>query len=237
MNRIILKRTQKDQNVFHIEKENQLIFEHLTNVINIKIGDTLKVSLLDEGLASVKVIAISQSIELHVTSEISPSEIPETHLIVGVSRPPTLKKILEHGSSLGVTHFHFFKAKLSEKSYLQSKVFEHQNLDQLLRLGVSQSSQISFLTEVKLYKNKEDIFDNIPQERYLLSLIGNQSFLDYKDSLSKPIALAIGPERGWVKEEEEHLITANFRPIKISKHTLRVEIATFSALAQLEMFR
>ena len=123
------------------------------------------------------------------------------------------------------------------ESYLQSKVFEHQNLDHLLRLGVSQSSQISSLPEVKLYENREEILDNIPQERYLLSLIGNHSFLDYKNSLSKPIALAIGPERGWVREEEEDLIAANFRPIKISKHTLRVEIATFSALAQLEMFR
>jgi len=239
VNRLILKRSHSSQTQFSVRDED--VLSHLKGTLKVSLSDTLKATFLDEGLGEVRVLAIhegegSNSIELQLEGEITPTLPKPLHLLIGVSRPPTMKKVIEHATSMGVTHFHFFKAELSEKSYLQSKTLEAANLSKLLSLGISQSAQISDLPVIDFYSSLSQAFQSLPEKRFLLSLKASRKFSQVqlgKDS----IALAIGPERGWTSAEEDLLEKNNFIPIKISSHTLRVEIATFSALGQVEMLR
>ncbi len=233
MNRLILKRTYSNQSEFIIS-EDQDVIDHLKEVLKVKVGDTIRAAFLDEGLGVVIVTATDPIIELQLEGQIEPTPTRELHLLVGVSRPPTMKKVLEHATSLGVTHFHFFKAHLSDKSYLQSKVFNEDSIEQLLKLGVAQSSKLAKLPIVKSYPSLKQALVQVPPRRFLLSLGGHKSFMNL-ESPKEAVALAVGPERGWTQDEEAFLQEENFVPVKISSHTLRVEIATFSALAQLEM--
>ena len=235
MNRIILERSQSDQTDFIISNEDVVL--HLNSVLKVKAGEKLKVALIDEGLANVQVKSVSpQEIELEFVDEIIQISHPETHLLVGASRPPTIKKVLEHGTCMGVTHFHIFKADLSEKSYLQSKVLESNNVEGLLTLGLSQSANLYKRPKISIYKDLQSTFESLPPARFLLSLKTQDTF-DSSEIGTAAIVLAIGPERGWTTAEEELLQAEKFIPRKISSHTLRVEIATFSALGQLELLR
>ncbi len=50
------------------------------------------------------------------------------------------------------------------------------------------------------------------------------------------ILLAVGPEGGWTKEEEEESRTAGFEPVSLGKRPLRSETAALGALAMISHF-
>ena len=154
-------------------------------------------------------------------------------LQIGLSRPPTCKKILEHGSSLGVKSFEFFHGALSEKSYATSKLFQENKAQETMHLGLSQSNIYCHEPCLNIVQKR-----SIPEteHKYILSLDNNLTFSDYiSKSFPQDLTLALGPERGWTKDEEKELLSQGYRPVRIGPSTLRVEIATFVALGQLSL--
>ena len=79
-------------------------------------------------------------------------------------------------------------------------------------------------------------YNNAPQ-KFILDLKTDKSFLDVDINFDQPITLAIGPERGFIKEDLEPFHHAGFTSIKISSSILRVEHAVYSAISQLELLR
>jgi RsmE family RNA methyltransferase len=209
--------------------------EHLKSVLKLKVGDTLKVALIDEGIGEAYIKDISNDSTTLLLESIDAKNQAPYDLIIGLSRPPTLKKILEHATTLGVARFDFFKAKLSEKSYLDSKIFKDGNLEKYLRFGVSQSAIYHQLPKVELHDNLKDWKNR--EQKFILSPKSSKSFLDVDLDFSKRITLAIGPERGWTNSEVENFKEMGFVEIGISSSILRVETATFSSLGQLELLR
>lgn len=211
--------------------------EHILNHLKLKVGDTFKATLLEKGtgFATIKEVKDTK-ITLEIQTLDSP-DIPEIHLCVATSRPPTLKKIIEHGTSLGVTHFHFFKGELSDKSYSMSKVLEPASMNSLARLGLEQGAK-NFKTPT--FENL-DSFDklSLPEtpNRFILSLEERKLLSQQRIDFAAPVILLIGSERGWTAKEEDAFREKSFLPVFLSEHVLRTEIATFSALSQLEMIR
>lgn len=237
MNRVVLNEQDpylKKKGNCYILKDPEVL-AHLMGHLLIKAGDSLKVLVLGQGLGTAKVLKTSPeevSLEVEIEGLGEPQNI---HLLVAASRPPTVKKVIEHGTSFGVKSFSFFKAELSEKSYLTSKVFEPENLNDLLNKGLAQGSSFSHLPTVNRYQSLNEAIKNCEEQRFLLSLNGKNTFEQCSLDTKKPITLAIGPERGWTKKEEDLLKENSFQPVVIGKSILRVEIATFSALGQLAM--
>jgi len=240
MNSIILLNSELvEKNVFEIKDVERL--SHLRNIIKVSIDDSLKVTLINKGIAKALVKKIDDHlIQLEITSEFIHHKTPDIRLVVGVSRPQTSKKIIEHATSLGIKSIDFFKAELSEKSYLTSKVFTEDNqLEKLTMLGLSQSAKYCMPPIIKTHLRKEAIVENLNkgEQKLILSLNSKQTIIKNPLDLKKPIHLVIGPERGFTKNEEDYFINQGFRPVLISNSTLRVEIACFSALSQLELLR
>lgn len=236
MNNFLLFESERDQkDIFKINDSVRL--SHLHKVLKSKVSDKIKVCLVDHGTSIGTIIELSKDQALIEASEFSPTALPWCELLIGLSRPPTCKKILEHGSTLGVSHFHFFKADLSEKSYLQSKIFQNFSYNEFLDNGISQSAIYFKRPSVVVDKflpltSYEDI-----EQKYVLSFSTNNTFETVNIDFSKRICLAIGPERGWTNKEIEILKDNNFKEIRISASVLRVETATFCALGQLELLK
>ncbi|MBF0205333.1 MAG: RNA methyltransferase [Oligoflexia bacterium] len=183
-------------------------------------------------------------------NDIQPS-LPRIHLFVALCRPPTMKKILEHASCMGVDSFHFFLSHLSEKSYLQSKILDEKNYRRLIHLGLSQSAHYCQEPKVYFYNSIKEIkfLSGDNYHHYLLDPDASDTFnsLNSPNSPNSPnftphscspsynISLAIGGERGLSSAEKEFFCCNNFQKIKVSAATLRVEMAIFYALAQLEL--
>ena len=120
MNSIILK----DQSGLITDKH---LLDHIHATLKLKVGDLVKCSVLNMGLTKGEVLELSASSCQLRLSPITPGIPQWFDLIVGLSRPQTTKKILEHATTFGARRFHFYKAALSEKSYLDSKIFQNQD--------------------------------------------------------------------------------------------------------------
>lgn len=234
MNRILI--FDHDINQKSITIDSPLILTHIHEVLKAKVGETLAICLVNKSLATgvLESLDSSQAV-ITITHQEQGLKLPYT-LEVAASRPPTMKKIIEHGTSLGVCHFSIFKASLSDKSYLQSHIYKANEMDKYLSLGLSQSKSLqNFPTyNVSLTKSPSQ-----SEQKYILSLSAhsNQTFLNEDIDFTQNITIAIGPERGWTQPEEESYLAKGYKPISIAMTTLRVEIATFAALGQLEMLR
>lgn len=233
-NFLLFKREEIEPTIYQVE--DSLRIEHLHKVLKSSEGDEIKVCLINHGLGMARLEKLEKNSARLCLIEQFPGQIAPYHLLMGLSRPPTCKKVLEHGTSLGVSSFHFFKAELSEKSYLDSKLFSEEKYHELLNLGLSQSSIYFQTPTFELSKYFPSNFEKYPQ-KYLLSLEAGKKFNELKPNFDEPILLAVGPERGWTESEEAFFLKQGFTPIKISPSTLRVEIATFAALGQLEALR
>lgn len=218
---------------------DQKTLTHLIENLNAQIGQELKFTILNHGLAKGEILSLQNDRCEVKLQEITPGPRPWFNLIVGVSRPQTSKKVIEHGTTFGARGIHFFKAALSDKSYLTSKVFDADQALELALLGLSQSGIYSEAPEIKVDKfNPADNYQGFSQ-KFILDLTQSKSFLDYREEINfdLPICLAIGPERGFIKEDLERFKTAGFKSVKISSSILRVEHAIYASVAQLEMLR
>lgn len=231
LNSLIIFEHERKEDLITITDEYRL--NHLQNILKIQTDQTLKITLLNKGLAEATVQDISdKKIELRLNSEITQNEHAEWHLLVGLSRPPTMKKILEHATSLGVTHFHFFTAKLSEKSYADSKIWEEKSSQKILLDGLSQSARYWKLPKISLHKTIESTpsFDGF--DRRISSLADGSHIKMEKLDSKQPLVLAFGPERGFTQAEDNALRSKGFQAFSLGQGVLRVEIAVFSALGQ-----
>ena len=232
MNRILI--FDHDINQKNIVVKDSQVIEHIHYVLKAKKGDSLSLCLVNQTLATGIIRTIDEKQVKIVIIRFEDGLTLPYKLEVAASRPPTMKKVLEHGTSLGVSHFSIFKAELSDKSYLQSHIYKTNEMEQFLSLGLAQSKSLYQLPtyEVALERKENDC-----TQKYFLSLTAKKTFAHEQIDFSKSITLAIGPERGWTTWEEEYYLSMGYRPILIGETTLRVEIATFAALGQLEMLR
>lgn len=215
------------------------VLEHIIHNLKASVGDRYKCTVLDRGLCIGTIKTLSPSLcQLDLSNIQSPT--PQWfNLIVGVSRPQTSKKVLEHATTFGAKSIHFFKAMLSEKSYLDAKVFEQKEFNDYLLAGLSQSALYSSLPKVKVDKyNPADSYKEHSQ-KFILDLNAKDNFLDLSSSINfdTEVTLAIGPERGFISEDIERFHQAGFKSVKISSSILRVEHAIYSAVSQLELIR
>lgn len=215
------------------------IIAHLHETLKANTGEVFKCTILGKGLALGTIESLSDKECRLKLSEVKPAHPQWFNLIVGVSRPQTSKKILEHATTFGAKNIHFFKAALSEKSYLDSKVFEDDEIQEYLTAGLSQSGIYGELPGVKVDKyNPADSYKTPPQ-KFILDLNGRENFLQTALSIDfdTPVTIAVGPERGFISEDIERFHQAGFKSVKISSSILRVEHAIYSAVSQLELIR
>lgn len=219
---------------------DQAILGHIHSTLKLELGDEVKCTVLNRGRTKGVVQELSDKHCLLQLQDIHPGETQWFKLLVGLSRPQTSKKILEHATTYGARKIHFFKAALSEKSYLDSKIFEDNAYEEFLLAGLSQSTIYTNLPEFKLDKyNPADHYARETQntQKFILDIKTERSFLDCEINFNHPVTLAIGPERGWIQEDIERFHTAGFTSVKVSSSILRVEHAVYSAISQLELLK
>lgn len=219
------------------EVTDSLRLDHLKDILKVSLGDSLKVGLLNHSFGKAQVTNLSpMRLQVQFDENIVRPSSPLLELWIGLSRPPTLKKVLEHATSMGVGAFKFYRGTLSEKSYANSKIFEAENLNELLVAGLSQSSRSLNLPKVEVETSGVKSLEAHDQS-FVLSLRENRTLHDYELDFSRPMRFVLGPERGLTVSEEEALLAKGFKPVKIHESILRVEIASFALLGALQTLK
>lgn len=204
---------------------------HILEVLRCAEGDTFEAGIVDGEAGTATLLTISED---SLTFGFMPGrELPGLEaisLIVGLARPQTAKKVLQEATSLGVERIQFVHCDLSEKSYAHSPLWTQGEWRKLVLAGAEQAVTTK-LPEVTVGRRLREAlkFADEPTKIGLDNYEAAESLSTI--SLSTPVVLAIGPERGWSDAEREMLREYGFGLAHLGNRVLRVETACVSAIA------
>ena len=233
MNLILLN--QNDFKSPTLAQLNDRRFEHIYNIHKPKIGDSLKVGLINGMIGEAIVTELSDSgvalkINLHTPP---PPPLPST-LVLALPRPKMLKRILQTVAAMGVKELYLINSYRVDKSYWGSPILEHQ-IEENLLLGLEQAGD-TLLPNVYLKKRfKPFVEDELPEiAQNTRALIAHPyNAIPCPQAENTPTTLVIGPEGGFIPYEVEKLNACGFDSIHIGERILRVENAVPALLSRL----
>ena len=223
-----------------LNKNDKVVIEdsfrsvHLQEILRAKASDQLKVVVLGKGIGTASIEDIKGSkIELQM-NELNSGEERSIDLFVGLSRPQTMKKVLELASGFPVRKLFLHRTELGEKSYETSKVLEDDQLQKHLLLGLSQTGRFHDLPQVEIYKYVP--FSQVEERKNKIIFHPGQSS-SLKDFQIQELVLAIGSERGYTTKELELFKSNGFKECWLSNSIMRVETALTSALSGIDLLK
>ncbi len=202
---------------------------HVINVLKKTVsGDKIKIGILNSYTGTGEITYIDENkIELKVSvCENPPAPLP-MKLIIAMPRPKVFRKILQHGTSLGIKEFHFMRTWKTDKSYLLSPVLEEKKIYKDLITGLEQAKD-TILPSVFIHPLfKPFVEDKLPaismNTLRIAAHPGEKEFIFKKENSAYTIA--IGPEGGFTDYEIKLLETVGFIPACFGQRILRVETA------------
>ncbi|MFO1389060.1 16S rRNA (uracil(1498)-N(3))-methyltransferase [Cellvibrio sp.] len=200
---------------------------HISQIHQIKLGETLKVGLLNGNMGSGLVVFFNEAeIQLQVSlTQSPPAPLPVT-LVLALPRPKMLKRTLQTISTLGVKKIYLINSYRVEKSYWQTPLLEADAIHEHLLLGLEQGCD-TILPEVHLIKRFKPFVEDD-----LNTIVGDTKPLvahPYTDlpcpaQIDYGITLAIGPEGGFIPYEIDLLQkNAGFTAVNLGERIMRVE--------------
>jgi 16S rRNA (uracil1498-N3)-methyltransferase len=200
--------------------------EHITHIHQIKLGDTLKVGLINDQLGTGKVVFFNKTeIHLEVTlTQVSPKSLPVT-LVLALPRPKMLKRTLQTLATLGVKKIYLINSYRVEKSYWQTPLLEDAAIREHLLLGLEQACDTQ-MPEVHLIKRfkpfvEDDLQTIVGETRALVA--HPYTDLPCPAQIDYAITLAIGPEGGFIPYEIDLLQKCGFTAVNLGERIMRVE--------------
>lgn len=199
---------------------------HITHIHQIKLGDTLKVGLMNGLIGSGNVVFFNET-EIHLVVSLTqapPKPLPLT-LILALPRPKMLKRTLQTLATLGVKKLYLINSYRVEKSYWQTPLLHQDAIKEHLILGLEQGCDTQ-LPEVHLITRFKPFVED-----KLATIVGDSralvahpyTHLSCPAQIDYAITLAIGPEGGFIPYEIDLLQTCGFTAVNLGERILRVE--------------
>ncbi len=209
--------------------------KHIRRTLQKKVGDTIKIGVLNGKLGSAEIIELSKKeVTLQVEYETAPpAPLPAT-LIVALPRPKSFKKVLYSAVCHGVKDIYFVRTKRVERSYWESTALEQDKIDHIVFEALQQVKdtvppKIHFKTKLKPFLD-----DDLPELLSKSEFVLFQPIVDHDETFTpekgKHYTLFIGPEGGFIPHEIELLTQAGANCVKLGDRILRVEHAVSAVL-------
>ncbi|MBT7610198.1 MAG: RNA methyltransferase [Bacteriovoracaceae bacterium] len=228
-----IKNEQMSESVYCISDPMRL--KHLQTIIDIKKNQDYKAILIGQGLCIASCMEVQSDKVTFQVKSFTAGERRSLDLLIGLSRPQAIKKVLEYCSGQPINRIIFYKAELSEKSYSSSKVFEKNKISELLVQGLSQCGRFHTIPEVEVLNDFPQKLVEQYQDKFILSLESSNNISCYPKILNSNALVAIGPERGFTDSELQKFSALGFQDILLSTSILRVETAIIAFCSQLEL--
>jgi 16S rRNA (uracil1498-N3)-methyltransferase len=216
---------------------------HARKHLGTRVGDRLRVGLLDEGdgplapnLGHGEVLRCdAEVLELRVELGQLPPPPSSITLALALPRPPTIEKVLQQGTALGIKRFLFFHSRRVEKSYWTSSLLEPAALRRQLLLGLEQCVD-TVLPRIEFHqKFRPFVEDRLAPLRATgpVLVADPEAEQPCPRALAGPLCLVLGPEGGFVPFERERFAALGDLGVSLGPRILRVETAAVALLARL----
>jgi RsmE family RNA methyltransferase len=222
---------------------------HALEILRSAPGDLLRVGVRGGRLGSGEVVQLDASaLVLKVVLDTEPPPRAGVDLVLALPRPKAIKKVLPALASLGVDRVFLVNAARVEKSYFGSRVLAEGFLEDLLDLGLEQARDTvppRLHLRDRFRPFVEDELGRLlgggavpPSRRFLAHPAGEPAAIVLPPlSPGERVALAVGPEGGWVPFEVDLLAGIGFHPFSLGPRILRVETAVATLLAHVDARR
>ena len=209
---------------------------HVRDVHRAGPGATLRVGRVDGELGTGRVLSLDDgALELEVALDTAAPPPSPVRLLLALPRPPSLRKVLQQASALGVKEFWLLHSGRVEKSFWQSHGLEPDAVRRQLLLGLEQARD-TIVPRVELRRRfRPFVEDELPAllsgRRGLVAHPGSKT--PCPRALDELVTLVVGPEGGFLPHEIELLAAQGVEPVALGERTLRVETAVVALLARL----
>jgi RsmE family RNA methyltransferase len=208
---------------------------HILEVLRRQPGDRFDAGLINGPRGKGTLVAIRpEGLELAFVWETVVAPLDPIILIVGMPRPQSARRILREASALGVGALHFVQTEKTEASYAQSPLWTTGEWRRHLVAGTEQAFA-TLLPEVTFGRTLADLMaaPDLPATRLALDVYEAPEGLAAA-AVGSPVALALGPERGWSAADRDQLRRHGFRLVHLGSRVLRTETACVAAVALLK---
>lgn len=221
--------------------------KHVVKVLRAEIGDRVRVGLINGEMGSGAILAIKKkypfSVDLELDLRDPPRVQPFIDLILALPRPIMLRRILSQVTALGVGTIHLINANRVEKSFWEAGILQPEEYHAHLLHGLEQAVDTRLPTiqihpKFKIFM--EDLLPSFAENYHHLLLAhpkGGQRLGDVIDSRNGRIALAVGPEGGWVDYEVKKFQEQGFCCCTIGERILKVDTAVIALHARISALR
>lgn len=210
---------------------------HIRQVLRMKPGDELYLGIVNgpRGKARICRDDPESGMRFEIDWEGPPPPSPAVHLLLGLPRPQTARRILREVTSMGAAAIHWFSADKGEPGYSESKLWQSGEWQRHVLAGAEQS----FVTRLPEITHHTDLAALL--ESGLTGNCAMRAALDpyeahglFAHQLPPPksgIWLALGAERGWSARERDLLRDNGFTLYSLGERILRMDTAVIAALA------
>ncbi|MEG1581778.1 MAG: RsmE family RNA methyltransferase [Clostridia bacterium] len=210
-------------------------FEHMTKVLRMKEGDEFVAFNGDGNNYNAKIIEIRKhELDAEIISKSVNLREPKMALTVfqGLAKGEKLELITQKISELGASSLICFESKFSDVKSNTTKV------ERLEKVAISASKQCgrSTICSTGEILNIDKMCDRIKCYDYVILFYESEHIVNIENILdgqskNEDIAIIIGPEGGFAKEEVEKLENAGARVASLGALTLRTETAAIAGTA------
>ncbi|PIP59567.1 MAG: 16S rRNA methyltransferase [Verrucomicrobia bacterium CG_4_9_14_3_um_filter_43_20] len=208
---------------------------HVRDVLRMKVFDTMYVGVLNGKRGLAKIVKEDDAgLHFEIAWEEKVFSFLPIHLVVGLPRPQTARKILSECTTLGVKSISFFQAEKSDPNYIQSKLWKTDEWQRILLRGAEQAF-VTIVPNVSHYENLKEFLCIRDKDTDVVALDNYEATRHLRDYVkkSKETILVIGPEGGFDKAERT-LLRGNDIPLyHLGERVLRSETACVSAIGLL----
>ena len=208
--------------------------EHILKVLRRQIGDTFDAGLVDGPLGKGTLAAFSaEGLTLTFNWGPPPAPIEPITLVPGLPRPQTARDILRDATTLGVGALHFVATERSDPNYAAATLWTSGEWRRHCLVGAAQAfaTRIPVVTSDRALIAALSALPATTTQRLALDNYEAATALSVCHLLSdKPVALALGPERGWGPADRAALRAHDFTLVHLGSRVLRSETAVVAAV-------
>jgi len=215
---------------------------HLLKVLHKKAGDTFEAGILGGELGTGRIERIHFDGSIFITFHRTGPPLPHLKIRIAVAfvRPIQIKRIFRDLSNIGVSAIDIIGTDMGEKSYRDTKLLTDGGSHAALVEGIIQARDTK-VPDVTVYDSldkwllerswdSEKTLIRLPLLLAMDNVNAEGSFFHLNPS-SRPVVLAVGPERGWSDRERLLFEKAGFLRLSMGNRALRTETACVIAAA------
>lgn len=217
--------------------------KHIVKVLHADVGEQLRVGVIGGNMGCGTVAVIKNTypftVVLDLTLNEPPRTVPTIDLILALPRPIMLKRILSQVTALGVGTIHLIHANRVEKSFWEAGILQPREYQGHLLHGLEQAVDTR-VPEIRLHRQFkpfiEDFFPSLATDYHHLLLAHPPAKLTFSEVIDDKygrIALAVGPEGGWVEYEVQKFQEQGFSCCTIGERILKVDTAVVALHARI----